>query len=1394
MDHLSPDELRRLANGEVHRSELAAIDAHLDECAECRAALVAELQRAERQGRQAASHHRSGIPPPGPSGNRANGPTPSRSDTRSDRPGPLSDGYLGQVLAGRYRLTRKLGGGGMGTVYEAEHALIGRRVAVKLLHPHFASQRDVVRRFQNEARTAALLGHPGILEALDMGHADDGAPFIVFEFLDGVDLEAHLSAEGTLPAASVVDIAIHVGEALAVAHAAGVVHRDLKPANIFLTASGDIKVLDFGVSKVGAAMATSPLTGPGAVMGTPHYMAPEQFEDARAASARSDVYALGVVMFRALTGELPRNADSLPGLLLEIVSGDPVAPRDRNPQVSPALDAIVARALLTTPEDRFGSMDALIEALRAIEIAAPKAPEAQRIRTGRRIGVVWMRRGPIDNELRQSLEDTGGRILETPLPAGEKAQSSPAQPSSKKHRELVLAVFGADSWHGDELHRALQLACSLPESRSTAVTIGRLVDGAPSFELRTLLAQILDAKRAGVFFHGELPAESAAVFHAEAEGSTLLRIRRRPTVDPLTTHTTNYPLLGRDLELAQLEALYRRSVTQRRPMVARLTGPIGIGKSRLCAELMGRLSDALVLTAAARPTRGRTYGLIADLLRSWGRQQGLHDEPALAAAADSLVRDSEVLANASGGPALAELLGVHATETAGARVRSDPKLMADQLRLWAQAFLASAAPDTPLAIFLDNVQWADEGSLEILSELLDADRAVLVVATQRESATRPQLDRPSALSLQLPGLDAEAVRELGAKVLGKPVSSAFAERLTRHTEGNPLFVEQILHSIVKSDGPPDEALPLPADVQAAMQARFDRLAPLARRALSAAAVFADPIGNLELRTLLGLDPHSVDSPRLDQPSLHPPGLHQPGLHQPGLHQPSLHQPSLDLHRLDPTGTGSRDEPTLDSVLVDLRHQGLLRRKGLAFEIRTPLVADCAYRLLAEDERRTLHLAAARLIDRQENPDPEKIAHHLSEGGAEAEARSYYRRAAFDAMRVRDADRILRCAARALPGADDGQRFLLHIARALAFEAKGQLSEERAELHAAKSLAATPEEKARALSALGLHTLRAESPDAALPVLEEAVAAARSADEPLLLARALGRQATGLVYAGRTDEATGILAEAERLVITKAPTLHGEAALWRAQLAAARGDHGARRVAYETAVELFEDQGDLRTSAAAYANLADAFNRVGEYAKAEAALRDAIDRCRRLGLRFAEGYAWGNLAHAALAQDKTAPAIEASERARDIGDRAGDARLSIYASLVHARAVGAPGNTFETLGVRAKDAGLATLEALAYAFAADRALASGDLSSAEPWAQRALAIRDQIGALEEGDGDLMIVCIRVARSAGDHESSESLRKRANERLLAAAARISDPALRRSFLEKVPAHRQLQGSAP
>ncbi len=280
---------------------------------------------------------------------------------------PSAPDLVGQVLRGTYRIVQVLDRGGMGTVLDAEHIRLHRRVAIKLIADHLVGDPDVLARFRDEAEIISQLQHPHVVQVFDYDSTERGQPFLVMELLHGESLAARLDRERLIPMAESVRIAGQIASALGAAHAASIVHRDLKPANVYLVnVPGEpafVKLLDFGISK--RAGAHQAITRARDVLGTPEYMAPEQAVGrSRAADHRADQYALAVIVYEMLSGRPPFRAENAMGTLYQVVHDSPIPLADVAPPWLPAaVSAVVQRALSKNPADRYPDVHAFAEAL-----------------------------------------------------------------------------------------------------------------------------------------------------------------------------------------------------------------------------------------------------------------------------------------------------------------------------------------------------------------------------------------------------------------------------------------------------------------------------------------------------------------------------------------------------------------------------------------------------------------------------------------------------------------------------------------------------------------------------------------------------------------------------------------------------------------------------------------------------------------------------------------------------------------------------------------------------------------------------------------------------------------------------------------------------------------------
>lgn len=290
----------------------------------------------------------------------------------------------GDILADKYRIEAVAGRGGMSVVYRASHLELDQLVAIKVLSADAVRIPEYVVRLRREARVVSQIRSDHVVRVHDLGELPNGGvPYLVMEYLTGLDLAAVLARGGPLPVTLAIECIMQCCEALAAAHAVGIIHRDLKPANLFLTETVDgspcVKLLDFGISRTARRHGLSPLTDPGTVLGTPSYMAPEQMEAAEGVDARSDIWALGAILYELLVGKPPFNGDSLPQIFLKIMRSKTPRPSSHRKEVPPALDAVVGRCLMIESEDRYQSVAELAWALSTATGGANARDSAARI-------------------------------------------------------------------------------------------------------------------------------------------------------------------------------------------------------------------------------------------------------------------------------------------------------------------------------------------------------------------------------------------------------------------------------------------------------------------------------------------------------------------------------------------------------------------------------------------------------------------------------------------------------------------------------------------------------------------------------------------------------------------------------------------------------------------------------------------------------------------------------------------------------------------------------------------------------------------------------------------------------------------------------------------------------
>ncbi len=342
---------------------------------------------------------------------------------------------IGDVLAGKYRVDRVLGVGGMGVVVQATHLQLDQKVALKFLLPQAMQSHEAVERFQREARAAVRLKSLHAAKVADVGVLETGAPYMVMEYLDGADLSHVMHNLGTMEPGDAVNYVLQACEAIAEAHSIGIIHRDLKPQNLFVTRHVDgtalVKVLDFGISKSIDTQSGLSLTRTSSIMGSPLYMSPEQMRSSKNVDQRSDIWGLGVILYELLTGRVPFEAEAIPELCLKVVQDAAEPPRSLRPEVSEGLNAVVLKCLEKDPGQRFQNVAELAAALE------PYAPDASRGATDRIAATLQVPSRPpmvsiVTDTSRNAKVGTGGTAW----------GATQAFPENKK-RTTLLAAAGA---------------------------------------------------------------------------------------------------------------------------------------------------------------------------------------------------------------------------------------------------------------------------------------------------------------------------------------------------------------------------------------------------------------------------------------------------------------------------------------------------------------------------------------------------------------------------------------------------------------------------------------------------------------------------------------------------------------------------------------------------------------------------------------------------------------------------------------------------------------------------------------------------------------------------------------------------------------------------------------
>jgi tetratricopeptide (TPR) repeat protein len=1301
----------------------------------------------------------------------------------------------GAVFEERFEALRKAGSGAMATVFRARDRRGGGFAAVKILRGQDAHD---VERFAREASILSGLGHPGIVRYVAHGVTAAGEHYLAMEWLDGEDLAARLARRG-LTGAETLALARRAADALAFAHARGLVHRDLKPSNLFLV-GGDVerlKIVDFGIA--GLRREGKRLTSTGALLGTPGYIAPEQIQGAGAFDPRADVFSLGCVLFECLTGRPAFEGTTAVAVLVKILLQEVPRTRALRPEIPEALDDLVARMMARDVDQRPRDAAAVLEELdrmgpleplralgsppsliprpgddidltpvsltmnehRLVTIVLAGDPEADvDAAPASRPGLAALR-GAIEPLGGRAFGLSGGAVLVTQWGASsavDRAERAVRCALALKERFAGLPVcvitgrgdISAQVVEGDLIERAVM---SLGTGRAAHVWVDEATAGLVGGRLR------VDRHGKGHVIRPE---------RAAADGAPLL-------LGKVT------PFVGRARELSMLEGVLSGAVSEPAASAVLVVGDAGTGKTRLrrelCEALRRRHERVEVLIGASEPLgAGAAFGIIADALR---RSAGIVEGEALA------VRQAKLRARlsrhvdpdagprrrrsrfASPGPrgaggldrAAASRITMFLGELCGApfaspgddvlrAARESPRLMGDAIRAAWEDWLAAECAAHPVLIVLDNLQWSDAASIKLIDGALRnlKDLPLMVVGLARPEALErfPGLWAERDVQLiKLGGLSQRAAEQLVRAALGEGADPTLVARILDRAENNPFYLEELVRAVA---GGRSEALP--DSVLGTVEARLDAEGPEAKRVLRAASVYGHRFTRGGVVALLAGRTETEVGACLDA-----------------------------LAAREILVPASVPDPAGDPAYV----------------FAHALVREAAYATLTEADRALGHLLAGSWLEASGRADPITLAEHFRRGAEPARAAIWYRRAAELALEADDlAAAVERTALGVASGAAGEELGELYRIEAEAAIWRGDLTTAEARAMAAAGLLAegtVPWFRALALSITAAGKIGGFDRIEERMALAARTPPARGAVGAQLAC--LGAAAINLLFCGRHAPARAMIARLRRVApdpTALEPTVAASLQELFAADALYEGDPGLCLEGFEAALGSHERAGDRRNACAVRTNLGMTFTQLGDFESAEEVLRSALASAERMGLADLAAVATQHLGLALTYRGRLEEAEQLEQRAADAFHELGDPRMEGSSRTYLAMALLAAGQP-----ARAEREARAAIELLRIApplrAAALAVCARTVLAQARcPGEARALAteartLLESLGSVEEGESLVRLVELEALAADGDREAFASAGAEARRRLLERAARIADPAWRERFLTAV-----------
>jgi eukaryotic-like serine/threonine-protein kinase len=1292
----------------------------------------------------------------------------------------------GDVVADRFEVERLAGAGGMGAVYRAYDRHTGQPVAIKVLRLDRGSKDE---RFAREARLLAELSHPRIVRYIAHGETRAGQPYLVMEWLEGEDLAQRLVRTG-LTLDETIRVVRRSAEALASAHSKALVHRDIKPSNLYLCEKDldKLKLLDFGVARL-VRMGPA-ITRTGVQIGTPGYMAPEQARGARQVDARADIFSLGCVFFHCLTGRRAFKGSDPVAVLAKVLFEEPPRPSDIRPDIPGALDDLVWRMLSKDPAGRpadgaavVAEIDHLAELWGEIsptltQSSPPSAaPPPASLTSGeqRLLSVVFARGAGFVPE-QDDVGDVGddavtisSEVLRDQLKVRSMINSFGGQAESLADGSLVVTLSGTKA-ATDQAAIAARCALAIRAALSAAdvalatgrgevagrLPVGEVIDRATGLlgtsgtdpiapTQRPILVDDLTAGLLGSRFEINVGPNGRLELRAEHETMASRTLLGKPI-----------PCMGRERELLTLQAIFDECVGEPVARAVVITGPVGIGKSRLRYEFLRKLAQGQrsvqVLMGRGDPmSAGSPFGLLGQAIRG---ALGLLDSDTLAAriqklrarlathfSEPDLTRTAEFLGEIAGTPFPDE-------ESVQLRAaRQDPTLMGDQTRRAWEEWLAAECAMNPVVIVLEDLHWGDLPTVTYVEHAMRAlaDRPLMVMALARPTLNDlfPKLwAERGAQPLPVGALTRRAAERLVKSALGEDVAPSTMALLVERAEGNAFYLEELIRSVASGR---DDLLP--ATVVAMVQARLEGLEGEARRVLRAASIFGQVFWRGGVAALLG---------------------------------------------------GEHKTSELDEWLAELVAREVIGQRpaskfagDVEYTFRHTLVVEAASAMLTEADRVLGHRLAAAWLERTGELDAMVLAEHYDRGGEPPSAVRWYRRAAEQALEGNDLGAAIARAERGIAcGADGDVLGALYKLQAEGYGWRGELAEaERLGDLALKHLPRKSTLWWGALADLSKVSRNAAKSDRVAELGTQLLGALEGVELGPAQLRAAASVVLDLVYVGHHDLADVLVG---RILSTKQaaaddPALAGQLDAVQALRALIASDFGTAAEFARKAGENFALAGDRRQACTWRQNLGYLLIELGSYARAEAVLRETLLSAKAMNLGNIVAATKGNLGLALALTGRIDEALVEETQSLALLKEQRDLRLLSgtlsYLAVIHT--LRGKLEDAEREARAAIDAAATIAPGLAFALGRLAAvlLAQGKNGEALEVATRAFTTLEQLGGVDEGDALIRLVYAEALHAAGDPRAKDAARA-AREHLQVRADKIKDPAWRSSFLGNVP----------